>query len=103
MSQDVDLGKTEKGRLDESNKMIYMSIQTTIVIISEIYDCGERPRKLSTVLANTVKTNFTLRTIRKTIFELYGVNTVRKMQNNHSKEYKIYTELLGQDIWGLQK
>jgi len=101
---DVNLGASSNKTVEpkqEKQKMIYMNIPSGLLFIIE--SKGLDPmKKYSDAISQSIKQSLSNIEIRKTILQAFGVKTVKKMQRLKSKEYDIFTEVFGKEIWGLQ-
>ena len=99
----VDLGGSlNKTVPQEKQKMIYMSIPTSLVFIADAMQF-EPMQKYADAIAQSIKSSLTNVEIRKSILQVSGVKTVKKMQRLRKDHYDLFTKVFGEEIWGLQK
>ena len=102
---DVNLGSSSQAPAipkQEKQKMIYMGIPSALLFITEARGFVSM-KKYSDAMIQSIKGSLTPIEIRKTILLTFGVKTVKKMQRLKSKEFDIFTEVFGKEIWGLQE
>ena len=97
----VDLGGSggEKGPAKE--RMIYMNLATTLVIMNLLKDNSEIGNQIVDALKNNITSSFTNKEIRKAACAAYGVKTSRKMKKEKSSEFDKISSIFGEKIWGL--
>jgi len=98
----VDLGGSGGGNKGPAKeRMIYMNLATTIVIMSLLKDNSEMGNNIVDALKNNITSSFTNKDIRKASCAAYGVKTSRKMKKERRKEFDIISSIFGEKIWGL--
>ncbi|MCK5612623.1 hypothetical protein KAR91_62705 [Candidatus Pacearchaeota archaeon] len=94
----IDLGGAKSSGEPEKQQMIYMSIPTTILLMVDI-QAHPPAKQYVEALTESIKQAVPKKTIRKEIFSLFGVKTVKKMLATRPREYGVLTAIFGVEIW----
>lgn len=95
---DVDLGGTIKAPPQQKSKVIYMNIPTTIMLMIDIMNCPNCQKYID-ALSKSIMSSLTKKELRKEIFNMFGVRTVKKMQRIRKREMVLISSIFGEDIW----
>jgi hypothetical protein len=96
---ELDLGETKKVKSSQKKqKVIYLGIPTTIMLMIDIMDCPNCHKYIE-ALSKSIRSALTNKELRKEIFDMVGVRTVKKMRLLKMKEMALLTSLFDEDIW----
>jgi len=99
---DVNLGSsTNSTEPSKKEKMIYMNLPTTLVIMNLLITTDDMGKQIVNALKNNISSSFSNREIRKAAFLAYGVKTANKLKKIKSIEYDSLTEIFGEEMWGV--
>jgi len=97
----VDLGGSGgSNKTPAKEKMIYMNLTTTIIIMNLLQDTDDVGKEIVKALKANISQSFTNKEIRKAACSGYGVNTARKMKKLKREQFDGLSKIFGESIWG---
>jgi len=95
----VELGGTKKVKSSqEKQKVIYLGIPTTNMFMIDIMNCPNCHKYIE-AFSKTIRSALTNKELRKEIFDMVGVRTVKKMRLLKMKEMALLTSIFDEGIW----
>ena len=97
---DVDLGGTQKNApTPDKQKMVFVSIPGVLGLMDEIYGRSDICDRYVAAFKDTIAQTLSNKELRKEIFRIYGVKTLKKLKRLKPAGYEKMTKIFG-NIWG---
>lgn len=97
---DVDLGGTKKNvATPDKQKMVFVSIPGILGLMDEIYKRSDICNRYVAAFKDTISQTLSNKELRKEIYKIYGVKTLKKLKRLKPEGYEKMTEIFG-NIWG---
>ncbi len=99
MGKEIDLGRSVRKAEEKTNKLVFMNIKTTIMLILDIHDIPRCSKYVKSFSDSIIK-SLSQREVRKEILELFGIRSLKKLEKQKPEETKILRKIFGTGILG---